>query len=163
MVTLTLQDKKALMEMLRKHYTINESAFIKAIAQNEEEEVELTLKAFSLTGKPQDDVKHCINVQTDPLSGKTTISNTKFATIQIDEVCSKLELVKAVKKVTNWDLKNAKDFVDTIISSERIPQTGIFAYVYTPFRVGPYERITVDQWKAIVSISSDKSIKWHYV
>lgn len=150
--------------MLQKHYSINESAFIKAIAQNEEEKVELTLKAFSLTAEPKDDVKHCINVQTDPFSGKSTISDTKFATVQIDKLSSKLILVKAVKETIGWGLKESKDFVDTIVLFERIPETGSHAYVYKPFRVGPYERITVDQWKAIAnSIPDDNFIKWHFV
>lgn len=64
---LTLQDKKKLIEMLSKNYQCNERNFIKAIAKDEEEETELTLKAFSLINvedgeKEQDKETHPIAV-----------------------------------------------------------------------------------------------------
>ena len=53
---LTLQDKKKLIEMLSKNYQCNERNFIKAIAKDEEEETELTLKAFSLIDVENEDI-----------------------------------------------------------------------------------------------------------
>lgn len=150
MVTLTLQDKKELMDMLCKHYSIEESAFIKAIAQNEEEEVELTLKAFSIAGKPKDDVK---------------LGKSPYATVQIDELYNKLQLIKAIKEATKLDLKEAKDFVDTIVSfdSKQALSINERMYIFTPFKIGPNERITVPQWKAIVNNIGDGELKWHFV
>ena len=156
MKQLTLHDKKVLMGMLHKHYTINESAFIKAIAQNEEEEVELTLKAFSLAQRTQE-------AKAKLMIGKSTTSNSPYASVQITKLSGRLQLVKAVKDITKWSLKEAKDFVDTIVSFKRIPATGIFEYAYKPFRIGPNERITVRQWKAIAGAIPNDDIKWYFV
>ena len=146
MVTLTLQDKKTLMGMLQKHYSINESAFIKAIAQNEEEEVELTLKAFSLAPRTQE-------------------SNFEFKTVQIDYVDGKLTLIKAIKETTHLGLAECKAIGDQIVSFT----TG-GGYVFTPFKVGVNNKVytfTTSQWTAIcdylLSNYGLNSIKWHYV
>lgn len=159
MVTLTLQDKKALMEMLHKHYSIDESAFIKAITENEEEEVELTLKAFSLAQRTQEAKAKL--VQED---------NSEFQTVQIDHLDSKLALVKAIKETTELGLVECKAIADQIVSFSTDAK-----YVFTPFKVGVNNNgsirtgfctFTTSQWLAICDYLRKNcginTIKWHY-
>lgn len=156
MITLTLQDKKTLMEMLRKHYSINESAFIKAIAQNEEEEVELTLKAFSLKGKSKVAVQQIKEEDEKP----------DFKIVQIDHLNNHLYLVKAIKEVCNVGLAQAKDMTD-FIRSHFSDGTSI----WNPFKVGDTSdcKFSFEHWSSIVTqvlILADEhntTFKWHYV
>lgn len=151
MVTLTLQDKKALMEMLRKHYSIDESAFIKAIAQNEEEEVELTLKAFSLAQRTQE-------------------AEFAFRIVQIDHLnvgalynC-KSTLIKAMKESTKLGLAECKAIADKIVSF------GKDKLLFNPFKIGVSNKVytfTESQWLALCEYLRNSygrdAIKWHYV
>lgn len=65
---LTLQDKKKLIEMLSKNYQCNERNFIKAIAKDEEEETELTLKAFSLIDVENEEKVDVENEEIHPIA-----------------------------------------------------------------------------------------------
>lgn len=157
MVTLTLQNKKTLIEMLRKHYTIDESNFIKAIAQDEEEEVELTLKAFSL--RP-------FSTQ-ESNSESTQESNSEFRTVQIDHVDGKLTLIKAIKETTSLTLAASKAIADQImcLNNDKVS--------YNPFKVSKVDVnnknyiLTITQWLLISEYLRKNfgmdSIKWHYV
>lgn len=159
MKQLTFQDKKTLIEMLSKHYTIDESAFIKAIAQNEEEEVELTLKAFSLTQRTQEAKAKL--VQED---------NFEFRVVQIDHFNNgsmfdcKIAFIKAIKETININLVECKAIVDQIMSF------GKDKPLFNPFKVGMNNKVytfTLNQWLAIcvylrTSYGKD-AIKWHYV
>lgn len=144
------KEKAELVEKLSQYYTypVEVSTVIKALSDKTETRLNMQLKAFAVVGKEI----------------KLNDSNSPYAIVQIDNVSSKLILVKAVKETTGWGLKESKDFVDTIMSFERIPETGGYAYTPIPFKVGPKERITVNQWKTIAdTVSAVSLIKWHFV
>lgn len=160
MVTLTFQDKKTLIEMLSKHYTIEESAFIKAIAQNEEEEVELTLKAFSLKAKSKVAVQQVIEEH-----DIVNIDNIPDATVKIGHLgVSKLCLIKAVKETTHIGLEIAKSKIDQIVG---FGSNGQFMFV--PFKVGSTSSclFTKEQWLTISNYTNSAygkdSLNWKYV
>ena len=153
MVTLTLQDKQALIGMLQKHYSIDESAFIKTIAQNEEEEVELTLKAFSLAQRTQ-----------EAKAKLAQEDNFEFQIVQIDRIDGKLTLIKAIKETTNLGLAECKHIADQIV------YLGKDKLLYNPFKVGVNNKVytfTTTQWLAICEYLRKNygmnAIKWHYV
>lgn len=143
-------EKAELVKKLSQHYTYPSevSTFITALSEIAMTRIDLQLKAFAVVGKEI----------------KLNDGDSPYAIVQIDNVSSKLILVKAVKETTGWGLKESKDFVDTIMPSERIPETGVYAYTHIPFKVGPKERITVNQWKTIAdTVSAVSLIKWHFV
>ena len=141
------EEKAELVKKLARYYTypLEVSKLITALSSTRETRLDLQLKAFAIVGEE--------------------FARDNSNTIQIDNLSSKLVLVKAVKDATRWSLKDCKDFVDTIVPSERIPETGVYAYAYKPFKIGPNERITVDQWKAITDsiLNNANIIKWHFV
>lgn len=145
--------------MLHKHYSIDESAFIKAIAQNEEEEVELTLKAFSLAQRTQEAKAKL--AQEDEFA---------FRIVQIDHLNDgvlyngKLTLIKAMKEFTKLGLAECKAIADQIVSFDKDK------LLFNPFKIGVNNKVytfTESQWLALCGYLRKSygidAIKWHYV
>lgn len=155
MKQLTLKDKQKIVEMLNKYYTIDAAAMaiIDMATDNAEQVTELTLKAFSIFGKPK--------------VAKTELvqeNNFEFQTVQIDYVDGKLTLIKAIKETTHLRLAECKAIADQIISF------GKDGLLFNPFRIGVNNKVytfTVNQWTAICKYLHDNygtyAIKWHYV
>lgn len=156
MKELTLKDKQRIVAMLYKHYTIDPAAavIIDIAADNAEQVTELTLKAFSMISKPKNDAT--------PHSGKSTADDSNFVIVQIDEMSSKIQFIGAIRDVTCWNLDDCKIFADTIVHKLYVTKTCKYAYTFMPFKVGPGERITLEQWINIVGCNKDHDFKWHY-
>lgn len=155
MEQLTLEDKEKIVEMLNKHYAIDPAAtaIIKVAADNAAQVTELTLKAFSIIGKPKNDAM--------PHSDKPTTDDSSVAIVRIDEMSSKLQFIKAIREVTCWKLEDCNAFVDTIVRTTG-GKTCAYTYMFIPFKVGADARITLEQWVNIVACNKDRDFKWHY-
>ena len=153
---LTLEEKQSLVNMLQKHYTIEEGPFISNLAEYDEEKVELTLKAFSLKGRTLEAKAKLA----------TSVSTKNLGIVQIDHFEYKLCLIKYVKECTNIGLKEAKELVDTLIS-----RFSDGTHVWNPFKVGEEKdcKFTMKDWTTIAFHVSafceerGETFKWHYV
>lgn len=150
MKELTTNDKKSLVALLERHYTIEEKNFINAIASNEEEKLNLTLKAYAI-GAEQ------INTPTNV----PTNTNVSTSVVVINNLYSKIQFVKAIKEVKNLPLKEAKDYADRML----IYREGAFGTSYSnPFIIGDSmdSMFTKDQWAKVCASLGD-NMEWKYV
>lgn len=148
MKELTLKDKESLVNLLERHYTIKEKNFIIAIASNDEERLDLTIKAYVI-GAEQKNTPTNTNVSTDTLI------------VVIYNLFSKIRFVKAVREVMGKPLKEAKDYAEQIL----IYREGTFGTSYSePFRIGDSmdSIFTKDQWTKICASLGDDMV-WRYV
>jgi hypothetical protein len=140
--------------MLQKHYTIEEGPFISNLAEDDEEKVELTLKAFSLEGRTLEAKTKLVD------NAPTEASNI----VQIDQLYSPLYLVKAIKEHTSMSLAEAKDVVDKLKN-----HFNDGTMVWLPLKVGntPDCKFTKELWHTISdymkSMGGNGSFKWHWV
>jgi len=175
MKELTLKDKQRIVAMLYEHYTIDPAAavIIDVAADSTEQVIDLTLKAFSMVSKPKSKdgatpnvpmgiVTKCISVKPDAPSNEPAVDNNGSTTVKIDQIASKLSLVKAVNDVTNWGLKRSKAFVDGVVHTSFIPGSSVYTYEFRPLKLGLNRPITVEQWKRIVERNEDVNFKWHF-
>lgn len=153
---LTLEEKQSLVNMLQKHYTIEEGPFISNLTEDNEEKVELTLKAFSLKGRTLEAKAKLA----------TSVSTKNLGIVQIDHLKEKLCLIKCIKECTNVSLKDAKELVDALVS-----RFSDGTYVWNPFKVGDEKdcKFTMKNWTAIafnlgtLCDERGETFKWHYV
>ena len=153
---LTLEEKQSLVNMLQKHYAIEEGPFISNLTEDDEEKVELTLKAFSLKGRTLEAKAKLA----------TSVSTKNLGIVQIDHLEDKLYFIKYVKECKNISLKDAKELVDALVS-----RFSDGTYVWNPFKVGDEKdcKFTMKNWAAIafnIGIACDtagRTFKWHYV
>lgn len=144
MKELTTKDKESLVALLGKHYAIKEKSFINAIASNEEEKLNLTLKAYAMGAEQMN-----------------TPTNVPTKVVVIDRLSSKLQFIKAVKEAKNIGLKEAKDYADHML----IECKGTSAQFYSkPFMIGDSmdSIFTSDQWEKIRKYL-ENDIIWKYV
>lgn len=146
MKELTIKDKAALVDLLERHYTIKEKNFINAIASNDEERLNLTLKAYTMGA--------------ERIDTPTNVS-TKTSVVAITKLYSKIQFVKAVKEVKNISLKEAKDFADELF----ILIEGSFGeFCSLPFIVGDSmdSKFSEEQWADVCKCLSN-NMYWEYV
>lgn len=148
MKELTTNDKRSLVSLLEKYYVIEEKNFIDAIASNEEERLNLTLKAYAMQPK-------YINTPTN------VPTNTQV--VVINKMQSKLRFVKAIKEVMkeNMSLREAKDLADQLLTFKE----GEFGECYSePFIIGDSmdSKFTKKQWAEICECLAGDMI-WKYV
>lgn len=149
MKDLTTKDKESLVALLERQYTIKEKNFIDAIASNEEEKLNLTLKAYVIGAERKNTPT---NVPTN-----TNVS----LIVVINNLYSKSQFIKAIKEVKNLRLTEAKDYADHML----IHREGSFGTSYSkPFMVGDYKDsiFTSDQWAKICASLGD-NMEWKYV
>ena len=157
MKQLTLKDKRKIVAMLSKYYTIHPAAIaiINVAADNVGQAMDLTIKAFSTIGEPKSGIT--------PNSEKPTADNCSVAIAKIDEMSNRLSLIRAIKNATDWSLKESTTFADDIVYTSRIAKKyGCPSFTFIPFKVGPGERITVKEWERIAEYNDDPKFKWHY-
>lgn len=143
MKELTTKDKGSLVALLEKHYAIKEKNFIDTIASNEEEKLNLTLKAYAIGAEQMN-----------------TPTNVPTKVVVIDKLCSKLQFVKAVKEAKSVGIKEAKDYADHML----VECKETFGQFYSkPFMIGDSmdSIFTSDQLKEITQNVPD--LKWRYV
>lgn len=150
MKKLTLNEKQIIVRMLNKHYTIDPAAIvvINMAADNAEQMTELTLKAFSMVGKPKNDAI--------PHYSKPTASNFPYSVIKIDNLGSKLQLVKAIRDITQCNFKEAKRTADAIVTAQ------YSKYIYNRFVIGPKGIFSVLEWERISKkVNEECELEWH--
>lgn len=124
---LTLRNKQKLIGMLKQHFQIERlEDFIKTISTNEDEKVDLMLIAFSMYGRLRAEI--------------TTTTIVKITSIKTR--IAKLELIKAVMKVTGRTLRESKSIADLMVTCELNP---------LPFKIGTAEGCILDnvEWNKI--------------
>lgn len=144
MKELTTKDKESLVALLEKHCAIKEKNFINAIASNEEEKLNLTLKAYAIGAE-----------QRNP----PTEESTKV--VVIERLCSKLQFIKAVKEIKGMGIKEAKDYADNML----IECKGTFGQFYSEhFMIGDSvdSIFSEEQWAKISECLKD-GMFWRYV
>ena len=152
MKELTLKDKESLIALLERHYTIKEKNFIKAIASNDEERLDLTLTAYAV-GAEQ------INT---PTNVPTTLVPTNTSVVVINTLYSKLRFVKAIQEAKGIRLQEAKNHADHMLIEYEGTLVGQF--YSKPFHVGNFSDsiFTSDQWKKICD-DLGNNMEWQYV
>lgn len=146
MKELTLKDKVSLVSFLESHYTIKEKNFINAIASNDEEKLNLTLKAYAIGAE---------------LVNAPTNVQTNRSVVVIDILHSKLQFVKAIKEAKGLPLKEAKDLADQLL----ITKEESFRESYSsPFIIGDSmdSKFSEGQWEKICR-SMVNDMVWRYV
>lgn len=144
MKELTTKDKGSLIALLEKHYAIKEKSFIDAIASNEEEKLNFTLKAYAIGAEQMN-----------------TPTNVPTKVVVIDRMFSKLQFIKAVKEAKNTGIKEAKDLVDQLIIEHK---EHFVEFHSKPFIIGNSmdSIFSEDQW-AKISECLKNDILWRYV
>lgn len=97
MYKLSVEQKQLLVNMLEKHYSINETEFIESIAENTEDGLTLTLIAYALSSK-----------------NKRKPSNVTKHYVEFSSTPAKINIIKAVKDTLKIGLVEAKEKVDNL-------------------------------------------------
>lgn len=150
MKELTIKDKESLVTLLEKHYVIKEKNFINAIASNDEERLDLTLKAYTMGAE-----------QKNTPTNVPTNTNVSTSVVVIDNLYSKIQFIKAIKEATHLNIKEAKDYADNIL----IYREGTFGISYSkPFKIGDSmdSIFTKEQWEKVCASLGD-NMEWRYV
>ena len=152
MKELTLKDKESLVILLERHYAIKEKNFINAIASNDEERLDLTLKAYTIGAER-------INTPTN-VPTNTNVS-AKTLVVVINNLYSKTQFIEAVKEAKNLSTKEAMNYANQMF----IEKKGKSEQFYSkPFMVGDFKDsiFTSDQWAKICAFLED-NMEWQYV
>lgn len=133
MKELTLKDKELLVTLLERHYTIKEKSFINAIASNDEERLDLTLKAYTMGAER---------------TNTPTNVPTNTSVVVINSLHAKLQFIKAIKEAKGLPVKEAKDLADQML----ITREGSSGEFYSlPFTIGDSmdSKFSKAQWSMI--------------
>lgn len=164
-IRLTLQERKQLIEMLKAHYQLENEAFIDSIAENEQEKVDLTLKAFSVQISKFEQIKNSFG-NTENVTETMPKTNSL---IKIMHLSGKLELIKSIRDALSIGLKEAKDKVDEIVTL-KTDWEGKRQYTFEPFLIGDDESkclFTANDWIKVCKYMNESfgkdALNWDYV
>lgn len=164
-IRLTLQERKQLIEMLKAHYQLENEAFIDSIAENEQEKVDLTLKAFSVQIPKFEQIKNSFG-NTESVTETMPKTNSL---IKITHLCGKINLIKGIKETLSIGLKEAKDISDVIVKHETNWE-GKAQYTFQPFLIGddiPKCLFTAEDWFKLCRYMNESfgkdALNWDYV